>query len=539
MSGIGRASVLIGAGTIVSRVTGLLRTIVLVAAIGSVGSRAADAFTIANQLPNNIYAIISTGILTAVIVPQIVRASTDTDGGQRFISKLFTLGTVVLLVTTAIALLVAPWLIALYADGFTADQLALATAFAYWCLPQIFFYGLYALVGETLNARRVFGPFTWAPIVNNVISIIGFGVFIAVFGSDLTLVSQWDATRVAVLGGTATLGIVVQAVLLLAFWRRTGIRVRPDFVWRGVGLGQVGRLAGWTFLMVLAGQLAGLVQTRVVSEASGDGASLTVMANAWLIFMLPYSIIVISIGTPYFTQLSEHAAAGREAEVRADVGRSIRTLGFFIVVATAAVAVAAVPASRIFTNSAGDAVEAAWVLLAYLVGLVPLAVLFTIQRTFYAYNDTRTPFFFTLFQCGIVVATAWAAGAAQQAGILPLESLAAAVALGQSFASLVQVIIATLLLRRRVGDIHVRGWMLSLGRFALAALPAAAVGWGVFLLLGGVDGWTVSDRFLGALGTVVIGVVVLGVYVGVLALLRAPELTPALGMVRRFLPGRR
>jgi putative peptidoglycan lipid II flippase len=539
VSGIGRASVLIGAGTIVSRVTGLLRTIVLVAAIGSVGSRAADAFTIANQLPNNIYAIISTGILTAVIVPQIVRASADTDGGQRFISKLFTLGTVVLLVTTAIALLVAPWLIALYADGFTADQLSLATAFAYWCLPQIFFYGLYALVGETLNARRVFGPFTWAPIVNNVISIVGFGIFIAVFGSNLELIDEWDATRVAVLGGTATLGIVVQAVLLLAFWRRTGIRVRPDFVWRGVGLGQVGRLAGWTFLMVLAGQLAGLVQTRVVSEASGDGASLTVMANAWLIFMLPYSIIVISIGTPYFTQLSEHAAAGREAEVRADVGRSIRTLGFFIVVATAAVAVAAVPASRIFTNSAGDAVEAAWVLLAYLVGLVPLAVLFTVQRTFYAYNDTRTPFFFTLFQCGVVVATAWAARGAYEAGVLPIENLAAAVALGQSFASLVQVIIATWLLRRRIGDIDARGWMLSLARFALAAVPAAAVGWGVFLLLGGVDGWTVADRFLGALGTVVIGVVVLGVYIGMLALLRAPELTPALSMVKRFLPGKR
>ncbi|NYF18074.1 putative peptidoglycan lipid II flippase [Microbacterium sp. AK009] len=538
MSGIGRASVLIGAGTIVSRVTGLLRTIVLVAAIGSVGSKAADAFTIANQLPNNIYAIISTGILTAVIVPQIVRASADTDGGQRFISKLFTLGTVVLLATTAIALLIAPWLIALYADGFNADQLALATAFAYWCLPQIFFYGLYALVGETLNARRVFGPFTWAPIVNNVISIIGFGVFIAVFGSNLELVNEWDATRVAVLGGTATLGIVVQAALLLLFWRRTGIRVRPDFVWRGVGLGQVGRLAGWTFLMVVAGQLAGLVQTRVVSEASGAGASLTVMANAWLIFMLPYSIIVISIGTPYFTQLSEHAAAGREAEVRADVGRSIRTLGFFIVAATAAVAVAAVPASRIFTNSADDAVEAAWVLLAYLVGLVPLAVLFTVQRTFYAYNDTRTPFFFTLFQCGVVVATAWAARAAYEAGVLPLESLAAAVALGQSFASLVQVIIATWLLHRRIGDIHVRGWMLSLGRFALAALPAAAAGWGVFLLLGGVDGWTVSDRFLGAVGTVVIGVVVLGVYIGMLALVRAPELTPAIGMVKRLLPGK-
>src|SRR4051812_15658964 len=132
------------------------------------------------------------------------------------------------------------------------------------------------------------------------------------------------------------------------------------------------------------------MQTRIVSAASGSGASVFVMQNAWLIFMLPYSIIVLSIGTPYFTQLSEHAVAGRDDEVRGDIGSSIRILGFFIVIATAALAVAAIPASRIFTNSGDDAVEAAVVLVCFLVGLIPLAVLFVVQRTFYAYGDTRT-----------------------------------------------------------------------------------------------------------------------------------------------------
>ena len=536
---IGRASALIGAGTIVSRVTGLVRTIVLVAAIGSVSSKAADAFTIANQLPNNIYAIISTGILTAVIVPQIVKASSDPDGGRQFISKLFTLGAVILVGTTAVAVVVAPWLVQLYADKFTPDQLALSTAFAYWCLPQLFFYGLYALVGETLNARRVFGPYTWAPIVNNIVSIIGFGIFIALFGSDITEVGEWDSTMIAVLGGTATLGIVVQSIVLLAFWRRSGIRLRPDFRWKGVGLNHIGRLAGWTFLMVLAGQLAGLVQTRIVSEASGDGASVTVMANAWLIFMLPYSIIVLSIGTPYFTQLSEHAAAGRDDDVRGDVGRSIRTLGLFIVVATAALLVAAVPASRIFTNSAQDAVAAAGVLVCYLIGLIPLAVLFVIQRTFYAYDDTRTPFLFTVMQCAIVVITALIASWAVANEAIQLTQLAAAVALGQSLASVIQVIVATWLLQRSLGGLRIGSWMLSLGRFAVAAVPAAGAGWLTYQLLGGVDGWTVSDRLLGALGAAVIGSVVLVVYVAFLALLRAPELSTATGLVKRFLPGGR
>jgi putative peptidoglycan lipid II flippase len=250
--------------------------------------------------------------------------------------------------------------------------------------------------------------------------------------------------------------------------------------------------------------------------------------------MLPYSIIVLSIGTPYFTQLSEHASAGRDEDVRADIGRSIRTLGVFIVIAAFALAAAAVPASRIFTNSASEAVAAAWVLLAFLVGLIPLAVLFVIQRSFYAYNDTRTPFFFTLVQCAIVVATALVAQA-----LLTADFLAAGVALGQSLASIVQVTLATWLLQRRLGSIAVGSWMLSLTRFVLAAVPAAAAGWLLFLWFGGADGWTTSSPLLGALGAAVIGTVAIVVYIGFLALLRAPELSVAMGLVRRFLPGRR
>ena len=537
MSGIGRASVLIGAGTIVSRLTGFLRAVVLVSAVGAT-TAGGNAFAIANQLPNNIYAIISTGLLSAVVVPQIVKAAAHDDGGRAFVSKLFTLGTVVLLGTTVLATVAAPWLVALYAPGYPPEQQALATAFAYWCLPQILFYGLFALVGESLNARRVYGPYTWAPIVNNIVSIVGFLAFIWLFGPAGST-TRWTPEMIAVLAGTATLGIVVQTAILFVFWRRTGLHIRPDFGWRGVGLGQIGKLAGWTFLMVVAGQLAGLVQSQVMSEIPKGDPGVFVAQNAWLLFMLPYSIIVLSIGTPYFTQLSEHAAAGRDEEVRGDIGRSIRTLGLFVVGATAALAVAAVPASRIFTSSPDEAVDAAGVLLCYLVSLVPLAVLFVVQRSFYAYDDTRTPFFFTIIQCALVVLTAWGALWAFHEGVLPSGQLVAAVALGQSFSSVVQVVVATWLLHRRLGGLRVGSWLLALGRFALAALPAGAAGWFTFQLLGGVDGWTVSDKLLGALGAAIIGMVVLMAYVGFLALLRAPELSVATGLVRRFLPGRR
>ncbi|MDQ1082314.1 MULTISPECIES: murein biosynthesis integral membrane protein MurJ [Microbacterium] len=539
MSSIGRASVLIGAGTIVSRVTGLLRIVVLVGIVGSVESFAGDAFGLANSLPNNIYAVISTGVLTAVIVPQIVKAAAHDDGGRAFVSKLFTLGTLILLVVTAIAMIAAPLIVALYTSADASpDQIALATAFAYWCLPQIFFYGLYSLLGEILNARNVFGPYTWAPIVNNVVSIVGFAGFLWVFGGPNPAVSQWTPLMIGLLGGITTGGIVLQTVVLLVFWRRAGLQLRPDFHWRGVGLRNIGRLAGWTFLMVIVGQLAGIVQSRVLWQATGDGPAVLATQNAWLVFMLPYSVIVLSIGTPYFTRLSEHAAAGRDDDVRADIVSSIRVLGLFIVAATAALAVAAVPASRVFTNTSGEALAAAPVLLCFLTCLLPLAVLFVVQRTFYAFNDTRTPFFFTLVQGVLVVVTAIGAGQLLAAGIIPIGQLAAAIALGQSFASIVQLVIATVILHRRLGGIGFREWVVPLGRFALVALPAAGAGWAVVLVCGGTEGWISDSELGGAVGAALIGSVVLAVYLGILALLRAPELEPALALGRRFLPKR-
>ena len=466
------------------------------------------------------------------MVPQIVQAASHADGGRAFISKLFTLGTVALVVTTAVGTVAAPLLVQLYASRFTPDQLALATAFAYWCIPQLLFYGLYALLGEILNARRVYGPFTWAPIANNIVSIAGFGAFIALFGGPVTEVADWTPTMIAVLAGTATFGIVAQAAVLMVFWVRSGLHLRPDFAWRGVGLRNIGRLAGWTFLMVVVGQIAGIVQSQVMSVVSGEAPAATVAANAWLLYMLPFSVFVLSIGTAYFTQLSEHAAAGRDEDVRADIARSIRLLGLFMVISTAVLAAAAVPASRIFTTTAGGAVDASWVLLAFLVGLIPQTVLFVIGRVFYSYNDTRTPFLFTLVQAGVVMITAVLALS------LPTAFVTAGIALGQSLAVCVQLGLATWMLRRRLSRIGMRQWMPALAVFAAAAAPAGLVGWGVYVLSGAETGWMVENQLTGALGSALIGTVALVVYVGILGLLRVPELTTAWQTVRRLVARR-
>src|SRR5690606_20124229 len=171
--GLIRASAVMASGTMVSRILGLLKAVLLAYAIGSVGARSADAFANGNLLPNTVYMILLGGVLNAVLVPQIVKAAHAPDGGAGYINTILTLVTTALVVITAAAMLAAPWIVRITVQGWGEEQLALATAFAYWCMPQVIFYGVYTVMGEVLNAKSVFGPFTWAPVLNNVIAIAG------------------------------------------------------------------------------------------------------------------------------------------------------------------------------------------------------------------------------------------------------------------------------------------------------------------------------------------------------------------------------
>lgn len=532
---LGRSSALIASGTAVSRVTGLVRNILLVALIGSNRSAVADAFDVANNLPNSIFELVSIGVFSALIVPQVVKSRGHADGGSAYLSKLYTVAVSLLLIVTAAATIAAPWLVSLQIQPSNTKQLALATAFAYWCMPQVFFYGLYALVGETLNGRRLFGPATWSPVVNNIISIAGFVTLAAVFGNNLSNVDQWTPEMVRWLGGISTAGIAAQAMVLLFFWRKTHLALRVDFRWRGVGLGALGHAITWTLLMSLTSIITGYFQTWVANIASGQGPAVAVMNNAWLVFILPYSLIVYSIGTPYFVRIAENADRGDDSAVRSDVSQSIRVLGLFVVGAGAALAAAAVPVSRVFTNTASDAVEAAPVLTSYLVGLLPLAVLFIIHRTFFAYGDTRTPFLYNLIQCLLVAVFSVIAWWMLTADLLSVSLLAASLALGQSTAGIAQVGLAAGLLRRRLGNLDARRWMTSLGRFALAAIPAIVGGRLLLEAVGGPMGWATRNVGSAALASSLVGAVAMLIYIGVLASLRSPELRAGYSAVRRMI----
>jgi putative peptidoglycan lipid II flippase len=527
--GLGRASALLASGTIVSRILGFVSAVLLAQTISTVGA-SADTFTLANQLPNNIYAIIAGGLLNAVLVPQIVKAGLHDDGGQRFINRLVTLGLVVFVVAAVAATVAAPLLVRLYAAqsdggerGLTGDEIALATAFAYWCLPQVLFYAIYSLLGEVLNARKIFGPFTWTPVLNNVVAIAGMLVFIAVFGSvdRTTDASAWTPQMIALLAGSATLGVAVQGFSLFFFWRRAGLSYRPDFHWRGVGLGATGKAAAWIFGMILITQLAGIVQSKVASTSSGgDSASLAVLRNSWLIFMLPHSIVAVSIMTAYFTRMSGHARDGDLGSVRADLSASLRTIGLIMVFASVGLIVLAFPFSAIFSADFVATSAMAPVLIAYLIGLVPFSALFVLQRTFYSMENTRTPFFLQLFQSIVFVVGALVVST------FPVDRIAVGIAAVTAIAGFCQAVAAAVFLRRALGSIDARRIIRQHAVFLLASLPAAAAGVGLLFALGVTreDGFAVGSPFTAGVSLVLIGGVMALVYFGALVALRNPEL---------------
>lgn len=522
-----------GAGTTVSRILGFIKAIVLAQALGVVASAGADSFAVANQMPNNLYVIIAGGVLSATLVPAIVRSAVHSDGGTAYINKLMTLALTVLTVMALAATLLSPLLVRLYASNWSEDQLALATAFTYWCLPQIFFYGLYALLGEILNAKSIFGPFTWSPLLNNIISIAGLVVFIMLFGADsqgARSVTDWTPGMIALVAGTATAGIAAQALVLLVFWRKLGITFRLDFAWRGVGLRETGKMAGWTFGMIIATQLAGLVETNVSALASGQGASVFAFQTAWLAFMLPHSIVAVSLATAYFTRIAQHASAGNIDLVREDAVAALRRILTLIFWASAGLISIAIPFSRLFSSSWSDTLTFATVIAVLTIGLPAFSALFVVMRVFFALGDGRTPFLITLFQAATVSLVLIAVA------FLPREYIVFGVGLTLSIIGTIQTLLATWLLRRKLNSRMDARIGFALLRGFIAAVVATAVGLYANYALGGLsaNGFPQTGFAQAIISMVIIGIPVTVVFVVMLKLLRSPELVEGQQVLARL-----
>ncbi|KAB7789612.1 murein biosynthesis integral membrane protein MurJ [Bifidobacterium leontopitheci] len=399
---VGRNSLIMAVGTAASRVTGQIRTIFLVGALGTTGI-AANAYQAGAQIPQVIFNLLSTGIFNAVLVPQIVRTLKEKDAEER-LSKLITLSIALLLAMTLLMMAGTPLLTALYLDSsWNPAQRALANAFTLWCMPQILFYGLYTVLGQILAAKGRFATYAWSSVGANVISCIGFGAFIVMFGNaGRQPMSFWTTDKVAFTAGAWTAGVAFQALVLFIPLMRCGIRYRPRWGVHGLGLRSMGQVAVWSIAMVVLNQLMGIVNSRVNTGAPTAGGDLYGIAGnasyqyAYTVYILPYSIIAVSITTAVFPRMSKAISEHRIADARADLSSSLRTTGLAMIFFTAAMAAMPVPLVKALIPSAtvhGSVLISA-PLLGLLVGLVPTSAFLLVQRAFYAYEDGRSPFLF-------------------------------------------------------------------------------------------------------------------------------------------------
>ena len=535
-----RSSLLMASGTVISRVLGFARSVLLAVAIG-VTTNAADAFGVANQLPNNVYVIIVGGVLQAVLVPQIVKARSHEDGGKGYVDRLLTFLLTVFLIVTVVATVAAPLLVRIYTSGWSTNQLALATAFAYWCLPQLFFYGLYSLLGEVLNARSAFGPYTWAPVLNNVVALAGLIAYIVMFGADPTDkqgIENWSESQIAWLSGSATVGVAAQALILFFSWKRIGLTLHLNFKWRGFGLGPALRAASWTLGMVVVTQIGGLVQSIVASGATSarsNGVAIASVAAAsigWLIFMLPHSVATVSIATAYFTKMSQHVHENRIDLLKSDLSAGLRTIALISAIASSTLIVLAYPVARVFVGEYGGLVALGNVLIALMVGLLPFSFVYMMQRAFYALENTRIPFLFTCIQIGLHMC-----GSITIAFTVPHAYIVMALSALTSFTVTVQAVIAYNLLRRKIGSLFREHILRSMTRFVIAAAGAGVVGYLTLQLIGGTGegAFAVKSIVSSLLADAIVGLVMGGVYLILLRIMKVDEANSAIRAARGIL----
>ncbi|MEU0763895.1 murein biosynthesis integral membrane protein MurJ [Streptomyces microflavus] len=480
-----RSGAVMAAGSVVSRATGFVRSAVVVAALGT--GLTADGYTVANTVPNILYILLIGGALNAVFVPELVRAAKEhADGGAAYTDRLLTLCAVGLLALTGLAVAAAPLIVGVYTD-YDGRQAGLTVALARYCLPQILFYGLFTLLGQVLNARGRFGAMMWTPVLNNVVIIGVFGLYIAVAANSAGTLSDTDAQ---LLGWGTTAGIAVQTLALIPALRAARFRWRPRFDWRGSGLTRPMRSAGWLVLLVLTNQLAYWVVTRLSTTAGQEafeqqvagGAGYTAYSYAYQLWVVPQGIITVSLVTALMPRMSRAAADGDLAGVRRDVAYALRTSAAVVVpAATALLVLAPWVMGSVFgygRTTDADITVMAGIMVAFAPGLIAFSGQYVLSRGFYAMSDTRTPFLLNL-----VVAAVNAGLSAAAYWLLPARWAVTGMAGASTVAFTVGFAVTGYVLARRVSATGTGSLLRSptVGthlRLIAACLPAGALAYG-------------------------------------------------------------
>jgi putative peptidoglycan lipid II flippase len=484
-----------------------------------------------------IYILTVGGGLNSVFVPQLVRAmKEDEDGGEAYANRLLTLVMVILGALTALVMFAAPYLVRALSTPLANNPAANETAvtFTRYFLPSIFFMGIHVVMGQILNARGRFGAMMWTPALNNIVIIVTLGAFLWVYGTSERSgmsVTSIPPEGVRLLGVGVLLGLVVQALAMIPYLRETGFKLRLRFDWKGHGLGKAAMLAKWTILFVLANQAGALVviqlATAAITDSGVEGTGFTAYANAQLIWGLPQAIITVSLMAALLPRISRSAAEDDTGAVRDDISQGLRTTAVAIVPLAFGFLSLGIPMCTLMFGSSGtsEATNMGYMLMAFGLGLIPYSVQYVVLRAFYAYEDTRTPFYNT-----VIVAAGNAIASAVCYLVLPARWAVVGMAAAYGLAYAIGVGVAWRRLRMKLGgDLDGARVMRTYARLCLASVPAALLSGAACYGIAQTLGQGVIGSFAALLGG---GAVLLGTFFVAARRMRIEELNSLVGMVR-------
>jgi putative peptidoglycan lipid II flippase len=531
---VARHGAVMALGSVVSRVTGFLRTAAIGAAIGAVA--VADDYNLANTLPGMVYELLLGGVLASVVVPLLVRARTrDADRGEAYTQRLLSLAAVFLAGATVVAVACAPLFTALLTSDSTAPaDRSLVTTLSYLLLPMIFFYGMAALFAAVLNTRGHFAAPMWTPILNNFVVIGMAGVFLLLPVVTPPRAETLTAGQIAVLGLGTTAGIVVQAAGLWPALRRVGFRWRWRWDFRELHLSELARVSAWMLGYVLVSQI-GLVVVLRIAKLAGDAATEgevvagpAIFNNAYLIFMMAHGIVAVSVITALMPRMAAAATEKRHADLSHQLSVGTRLVGVVLLPATAAYVVLGRPiAVTLFEwgNYTHDqAIATGWVIAAAGLGLIPFAISQLQLFAFYAMPDTKTPALVNVPVVAVRIAVDLLLYV-----VLPAAWVAAGLMVGNGVSFVLAAVLGYWLLRRRIGGLDLNRVFASLGRVGIASAVAAVV---TLLVTLGLTAWWGNGKVASVGQLVIGGFVLIATYVGVALAMRIHEVRELGSMVR-------
>jgi putative peptidoglycan lipid II flippase len=531
------ATAIMAAGTIVSRVLGLVRVVMAAWLLGA-ATRQADIFSMATTVPNSLYILFAGGALNTVLVPQIVRAvKNDKDRGEAYTNRIMTAFLLVVAVVSAILTVGAPVVAWIYSSSSwhvaaLAPQYSSMVTLTALCMPQVFFFGAFFLGGQVLNARDAFGPMMWAPIANNVVSVLVLVFYALVWGSHTDTSQPFTTGQMVLLGLGSVLGIAAQTAVLIPFMNRVGFRYKPRFDLRHTGLGKTFHLAKWTLGFVAVNQVALIVVTKLATSATagGTGAGETAYNNATLLWVLPHSLITVGLATAMLPSLSRMAAGSDIDGFRTELLKAMRLAVAALVPVALVFLTLGVPIGRMTFPKGGTLVG--WTLVFFAIGLVPFSVQYLVLRGYYAFEDTRSTFMIQVLIAGLNAVFALI-------GVLLIAPgpnwVAPALAGAYTLAYIVGVVVSMRHFARHVPGISMQPLLHHIGRIALAALPGTVV---AFLVVTAQT--RLSDKVLVDILGVGVGILVAGVsYVAMARWMHIEEVEEVLDvLMRRIRRGR-